>query len=156
MSGGSDSDGGRSGGRGRGRLPRSSGASDGDGGRGGCGSADERSSAGADTRGEHGAQKEAEPAVPAASASPKDAAEVLQATLHGDVGAVAAALDAAPGLVRVPLQGGLYDSRSLLHCAASKGHEPLVRALLARGADAAAADKRGVTASELAAKQVRC
>ena len=39
----------------------------------------------------------------------------------------------------VPLQGGLYDSRSLLHCAASKGHDHLVRELLARGAELALA-----------------
>ena len=47
-----------------------------------------------------------------ARASPKEAAELLQkgaaellhATLHGELGAVRAALDAAPALVRVPLQ----------------------------------------------------
>ena len=49
--------------------------------------------------------------------------------------------------------GGIFDSRRLLHGAAARGHEALVRLLLARGADAGAVDKRGATAASLAAKQ---
>ena len=49
--------------------------------------------------------------------------------------------------------GGIFDSRRLLHGAAARGHEALVRLLLERGADAGAADKRGATAAALAAKQ---
>ena len=49
-------------------------------------------------------------------------------------------------------RGGLYDSRTLLHCAAAKGHAPIVAELLRRGADRGATDKRGATAVALARK----
>jgi len=66
---------------------------------------------------------------------------------------VAAALDADASLLERPQVGGIFDSRRLLHGAAARGHEALVRLLLARGADAGAVDKRGATAASLAVKQ---
>ena len=73
--------------------------------------------------------------------------------MNGAVAAVEAALDADPSLLETAQVGGLFDSRRLLHCAAARGHEAVVRALLARGAETGAVDKRGATAAALAAKQ---
>ena len=81
------------------------------------------------------------------------AAKVYQQAMNGAVAAVEAALELDASLLERPQVGGLFDSRRLLHCAAARGHEALVRALLARGADAGAVDKRGATAASLAAKQ---
>ena len=80
-------------------------------------------------------------------------AEVFREAMNGAVAAVAAALDADASLLERPQVGGIFDSRRLLHGAAARGHEALVRLLLARGADAGAVDKRGATAASLAAKQ---
>ena len=80
-------------------------------------------------------------------------AEVFREAMNGAAAAVAAALDADASLLERPQEGGIFDSRRLLHGAAARGHEALVRLLLERGADAGAADKRGATAASLAAKQ---
>lgn len=71
--------------------------------------------------------------------------------LNGSVPEVEAALEEDPGLLNVPAQSGLFAGRTLLHCAASRGHATLVRALLARGARDMA-DQSGSTAAALAAK----
>ena len=80
-------------------------------------------------------------------------AQLLQLVLHGQAAELARALDAAPAALDAPIEGGLYDSRSLLMCAAAKGHEEVVRLLVGRGANLSHADKRGATAATLATKQ---
>ena len=77
----------------------------------------------------------------------------LKAALDGDVAAVSAALDADLGLLDRPHVGGMFDSRTLLQCAASRGHAELVAMLVRRGAALGAVDKRGNTAESLAQKQ---
>ncbi|KAL1522468.1 hypothetical protein AB1Y20_017456 [Prymnesium parvum] len=78
--------------------------------------------------------------------------DAFQLCLNGRGDDLAAALDADPTLLDRPQQGGLYDSRTLLHCAASKGHALVVQMLLSRGAQREAVDKRGQTALALAQK----
>ena len=78
--------------------------------------------------------------------------DIYQLAMNGKADALIGALDAEPSVLQRPQKGGLYDSRTLLHCAAGKGHEAVVRLLLERGADASAADKRGQTAADLAQK----
>ena len=93
------------------------------------------------------------PEAAARVGGPMAVAEVFREAMNGAVAAVAAALDADASLLERPQVGGIFDSRRLLHGAAARGHEALVRLLLARGADAGAVDKRGATAASLAAKQ---
>ena len=76
-----------------------------------------------------------------------------QLAINGRCEEVCAAVRADPELIKKPQRGGLYDFRTLLHCAAGKGHEGLTRALLELGADPSTTDKRGQTASALAQKQ---
>ena len=75
------------------------------------------------------------------------------AASRGDESAVTQALAADPALLDRPCTEGLFTSRTLLHCAAAKGHAALVKRLLALGADRDAHDKRGATALALARKQ---
>ena len=75
------------------------------------------------------------------------------AASRGDESAVTQALAADPALLDRPCTEGLFASRTLLHCAAAKGHAALVKRLLALGADRDAHDKRGATALALARKQ---
>ena len=84
---------------------------------------------------------------------PASTASALNHALAGSLAPLEAALDADPSLLDKPQAGGMYDSRTLLQCAASKGHEGVVAALLARGANVAAVDKRGATAAALATSQ---
>ena len=72
---------------------------------------------------------------------------------NGQLEEVCAAVRADPALLQRPMSGGLFDSRTLLHCAAARGQEALTRALLELGADPSIADKRGMTAVALAKKQ---
>ena len=67
--------------------------------------------------------------------------------------AVCAALDAEASLINRAQVGGVYDSRTLLMAAASKGHVAIVQELLRRGADVTTCDKRGADAMSLAQKQ---
>ena len=92
------------------------------------------------------------PAVAPAAPAPGGISLISHA-LAGSLAPLEAALDADPSLLDTPQAGGMYDSRTLLQCAASKGHEGVVAALLARGANVAAVDKRGATAAALATSQ---
>ena len=92
-------------------------------------------------------------ATSASTATSATSASALNHALSGALAPLEAALDADPSLLDRPQSGGMYDSRTLLQSAASKGHEAVVRALLARGANAAAVDKRGATAAALATSQ---
>jgi len=78
--------------------------------------------------------------------------DVFLAATAGKAAVVTAALAADDSLIHRAQRGGLYDSRTLLHCAAAKGHAPIVAELLRRGADRGATDKRGATAVALARK----
>ena len=62
-------------------------------------------------------------------------------------------LDATPGDINEQATGGLFDGRTLLMCAASRGHTELVKELLSRGADATIVGKRSETAESLARAQ---
>lgn len=64
-----------------------------------------------------------------------------------------AALDVDPDAINRPCSGGLFDGRTLLMCAASRGHTTLVSELLRRGADPSVQGRLGVTAEALARKQ---
>ena len=88
--------------------------------------------------------------LPIATAAPSDP---YQLALNGQLEEVCAAVHADPALLQRPMSGGLFDSRTLLHCAAARGQEALTRALLELGADPSIADKRGMTAVALAKKQ---
>eukprot|EP00965_Chrysotila_dentata_P208495 6184720-Pleurochrysis_carterae.AAC.4 len=79
--------------------------------------------------------------------------DVWAASLAGDTKALIAALSADPKQSNALKKGGLFDGRTPLHCAASRGHGDAVSALLARGADMKLIDKRGCTAAQLASKQ---
>ena len=99
------------------------------------------------------AKRQRPPEAAARVGGPMAVADVFREAMNGVVAAVAAALDADASLLERPQVGGIFDSRRLLHGAAARGHEGVVRLLLARGADAGAVDKRGATAASLAAKQ---
>ena len=88
--------------------------------------------------------------LPIATAAPSDP---YQLALNGKLEEVCAAVRADPAVLQRPMSGGLFDSRTLLHCAAARGQEALTRALLELGADPSIADKRGMTAVALAEKQ---
>ena len=76
----------------------------------------------------------------------------MQLALNNKLREVAAALDADPGAVNVPATGGLFDGRTLLMCAASRGHVELAEELLRRGADAAIAGRRNNETAESLAR----
>lgn len=87
------------------------------------------------------------------AAPPPSASALAQMAQLGNSAALFAALDAHPTLLNQPAVGGLFDGRTLLMCAGSRGHEALVTELLRRGADASASSKLGDTAESLARKQ---
>lgn len=78
---------------------------------------------------------------------------LVQLALNNSMDELLACVDADPSLLDRAQEGGMFDSRTLLMCAASRGHEQLVRRLLGRGADASRVDKRGSTALALARRQ---
>ena len=80
-------------------------------------------------------------------------AALIQLALNNRLKEVCAALDAEPTALDRCAVGGLFDGRTLLMCAAARGHEALVRELLRRGADPSVKDKRGATAESLARRQ---
>jgi hypothetical protein len=82
-----------------------------------------------------------------------DMASLTQMALLGNRSALEAALETDPHAVNRPLVGGIYDSRTLLMCAASRGHTEMVSVLLRCGADTSFTDKRGATSEALARKQ---
>ena len=52
--------------------------------------------------------------------------DIYQLAMNGKADALIGALDAEPSVLQRPQKGGLYDSRTLLHCAAGKGVEEMV------------------------------
>ena len=78
---------------------------------------------------------------------------LCQLALNGALAQLTAVLDADPQALDRPQNGGPFDSRTALMCAASRGHADVVAELLRRGANAALTDKRGTTAEALARKQ---
>ena len=92
-------------------------------------------------------------ARPANATPPRDGPSLAQAAQLGNLSAVCTLLDLNPSALNTPIVGGLFDGRTLLMCAASRGHKDLVVELIKRGADLSATDKRGATAESLARKQ---
>ena len=75
-------------------------------------------------------------------------ADAFALALSGKVDEVVEALERDTSLIDAKQSGGL----TLLHCAASQGHAPLVQVLLDRGAPYTVRDQAGATAQVLAAR----
>ena len=81
------------------------------------------------------------------------AADPHQLALNGATEKLMPLIDAGTVSVSSIKQGGMFNGQTLLHCAASRGHNACVQGLLQRGAAAGTRNSTGKTAAQVAAEK---